>query len=75
MIFAKAKTRHVCMMQTARAGQGSPGSLAFWLVPEQKSHDESSDWPTGQTDGQAARGCRDLYSRQSANGFPWLEAM
>jgi hypothetical protein len=40
-------------MMHASAGQGSPVSLASWVAPRQTSHDESSDWPIGQTDGQA----------------------
>jgi hypothetical protein len=54
MIFAKAKTESACKMHEVFAGQGSPVSLAFRLAPKQSSHDESCDWPKGQTDGQAA---------------------
>ena len=44
MIFAKAKTRAVRMIRTACAGQGSPGSLAFWLAPE---HEATTKAATG----------------------------
>ena len=44
MIFAKAKTRAVRMMRTACAGQGSPGSLAFWVAPE---HEATTKAATG----------------------------
>jgi hypothetical protein len=44
MVFAKAKTQHVCMMQTARAGQGSPGSLALWVAPK---HEATTKAATG----------------------------
>ena len=63
MVFAKAKTRAVRMMRAIRAGQGSPDSLAFEVALEHVSHDESSDWPLGQTDGQCRGAYRDLYSR------------
>ena len=45
MIFAKAKTRAVRMMRAACAGQGSPGSLAFWVAPK---HIATTKAVTGQ---------------------------
>ncbi len=44
MIFAKAKTRSLRMMRTARAGQGSPGSFALWVAPK---HEATTKAATG----------------------------
>ena len=74
MIFAKAKTEAACMMHAASAGQGSPVSLASLggtrdIKPRRKLR--LAIRPNGWT---SWCGCRDLFSRQSAIGFPWLEA-
>lgn len=52
--LCEGKDGSLCMTHMVSAGQGSPDSLALRVAPEQVSHDESSDWPMGQTDGQAS---------------------
>ena len=80
MILAKAKTK-ACVRRARFCRARQSGLVGVLGGTKTNSHDESSDWPIGQTDGSAAhlagscipgevtRGCSLVGSKRASNEF------